>query len=97
MRPRHAADVARAVEGSLVGDDVEVARVVTDSREASPGALFFAYLGLYSLGRFAIEGLRLDSFWVGSLRVPQLASVAGVLIAIAGLVWTSRRSPAVPA
>src|SRR2546428_890033 len=65
--------------------------------EDRPGALFFAYLGLYSLGRFAIEGLRLDSFWVGSLRVPQLASVAGVLIAIAGLVWTSRRSPAVPA
>src|SRR4029453_17517663 len=41
-----------------------------------PGALFFAYIGLYSVGRFAIEALRLDSFWLGSLRVPQLASVA---------------------
>src|SRR5919204_6747837 len=53
-----------------------------------PGALFFAYLGLYSLGRFAIEGLRLDSFWVGSLRVPQIASIVGLLIAAAGLLWT---------
>src|SRR5262249_365344 len=39
-----------------------------------PGALFFCYIGLYSIGRFAIEALRLDSFWMGNLRVPQLAS-----------------------
>jgi phosphatidylglycerol:prolipoprotein diacylglycerol transferase len=56
-----------------------------------PGALFFAYVGLYSVGRFAIEALRLDSFWLGSIRVPQLASVVGVLIALAGLIWTCRR------
>ncbi len=62
-----------------------------------PGALFFSYLGLYSVGRFMIEGLRLDSFWLGPLRVPQLASVVGVLIAVAGLLWTHRRAPAVPA
>jgi phosphatidylglycerol:prolipoprotein diacylglycerol transferase len=56
-----------------------------------PGALFFAYVGLYSVGRFAIEALRLDSFWLGSIRVPQLASVVGVLIAVAGLIWTRLR------
>jgi len=56
-----------------------------------PGALFFAYVGLYSVGRFAIEALRLDSFWLGSIRVPQLASVVGVLVALAGLIWTRRR------
>ena len=55
------------------------------------GALFFAYLGLYSVGRFVIEGLRLDSFWLGSLRVPQLASVAGIVIAIVGIMWSRRR------
>src|SRR5206468_3325994 len=38
-----------------------------------PGALFFCYIGLYSIGRFAIEALRLDSFWLGNFRVPQLA------------------------
>lgn len=57
-----------------------------------PGALFFAYLGLYSVGRFAIEALRLDSFWVGAFRVPQLASMVGVVIAVVGVIWTHRRA-----
>ncbi len=60
-----------------------------------PGALFFCYIGLYSVGRFAIEALRLDSFWLAGLRVPQLASVAGVMLAVAGLAWALRR-PAIP-
>jgi phosphatidylglycerol:prolipoprotein diacylglycerol transferase len=59
---------------------------------AHPGALFFCYIGLYSIGRFAIEALRLDSFWLGSFRVPQLASVVGVIIAVIGLAWTRHRS-----
>ena len=59
-----------------------------------PGALFFAYLGLYSVGRFVIEGLRLDSFWLAGLRVPQLASVLGVVIAVIGLAWARRRASA---
>jgi phosphatidylglycerol:prolipoprotein diacylglycerol transferase len=62
-----------------------------------PGAAFFCYIGLYSVGRFAIEALRLDSFWLGSFRVPQLASVAGVIVAVIGLAWTRRRSTPVPA
>ncbi len=62
-----------------------------------PGALFFCYIGLYSIGRFAIEALRLDSFWLGNFRVPQLASVLGVLVAVIGLAWTRHRSSPVPA
>jgi phosphatidylglycerol:prolipoprotein diacylglycerol transferase len=62
-----------------------------------PGALFFAYVGLYSIGRFAIEALRLDSFWLGSVRVPQLASLIGVLVAVAGMAWASRRATTSPA
>jgi phosphatidylglycerol:prolipoprotein diacylglycerol transferase len=58
---------------------------------AHPGALFFVYIGLYSIGRFAIEAIRLDSFWLGSIRVPQLASVIGVLIAVIGVAWSRRR------
>ena len=58
-----------------------------------PGAVFFSYIGLYSVGRFAIEGLRLDSFWMGPFRVPQLASLAGVLVAGAGLWWARGRPP----
>ena len=56
-----------------------------------PGALFFCYVGLYSVGRFAIESLRVDSFWLGGLRVAQLASVAGLLIAVVGVALVSRR------
>ena len=43
-------------------------------------------------GRFLIERLRLDSFWVGAFRVPQLASLVGVLVAVAGLAWTRHRA-----
>ena len=57
-----------------------------------PGALFFTYIDLYSIGRFTIETIRLDSFWLGPFRVAQLASLLGVLVAIAGLAWTRRRA-----
>ena len=57
-----------------------------------PGALFFWYIGLYSVGRFAIESLRLDSFWVAGFRVAQIASLAGIVVAIIGLAWTRRRA-----
>jgi phosphatidylglycerol:prolipoprotein diacylglycerol transferase len=57
-----------------------------------PGGLFFVYIGLYSVGRFAIEAIRLDSFWLGPFRVAQLASLLGVLVAIIGLVWTRHRA-----
>ena len=57
-----------------------------------PGALFFCYVALYSVGRFFIEAIRLDSFWVGPFRVPQLASLAGLVVAAIGLAWTRRRA-----
>lgn len=60
---------------------------------ARPGALFFAYVGLYSVGRFLIESLRLDSFWLGPFRVAQLASVAGVVLALAALLLPRRGAP----
>jgi len=62
-----------------------------------PGALFFCYVGLYSIGRFAIEAIRLDSFWLGAYRVPQLASVVGVLVAVVGVIWASRRTSSLAA
>ena len=62
------------------------------SLRAKPGSVFFAYVGLYSVGRFVIEGVRLDSFWLGPFRVAQLASVLGVVIAVVGLWWTARRA-----
>ncbi|MGK0468532.1 MAG: phosphatidylglycerol:prolipoprotein diacylglycerol transferase [Clostridium sp.] len=44
------------------------------------GTVFFTYIGLYSIGRFFIEGLRTDSLMFAGLRVAQLISLAGVAL-----------------
>jgi phosphatidylglycerol:prolipoprotein diacylglycerol transferase len=44
------------------------------------GTVFFTYIGLYSMGRFFIEGLRTDSLMFAGLRVAQLISLAGVVL-----------------
>jgi phosphatidylglycerol:prolipoprotein diacylglycerol transferase len=59
-----------------------------------PGAVFFAYIGLYSVGRFFIEPLRLDSFWVAGFRVAQVAAVVGVIVAALGIARAVRRGGA---
>jgi prolipoprotein diacylglyceryl transferase len=46
------------------------------------GDIFAIYIGLYSVGRFFIEGLRTDSLMLGSLRMAQVISL--ILIAISG-------------
>ena len=46
------------------------------------GDIFAIYIGLYSIGRFFIEGLRTDSLMLGSLRMAQVISL--ILIAISG-------------
>src|SRR5205085_422237 len=35
---------------------------------------------------------KLYSFWLGPFRVAQLASLAGVVVAVVGLAWTRRRA-----
>ncbi|MBI3454722.1 MAG: prolipoprotein diacylglyceryl transferase [Candidatus Rokubacteria bacterium] len=62
--------------------------------QRAPGAVFLAYLGLYSLGRFWIEGLRMDSLMLGPLRVAQLVSVIAVVIAGVGVPILLRRRSA---
>lgn len=62
--------------------------------ERYPGALFLCYLGLYSVGRFFVEGLRLDSLMAGGLRTAQLMSLLLIVAAAAGLVWRLRTAPA---
>ncbi|HYB43195.1 MAG TPA: prolipoprotein diacylglyceryl transferase [Candidatus Methylomirabilis sp.] len=56
--------------------------VFRDRLERAPGALFLAYLGLYSLGRYFTEGLRTDALMLGPIRIAQLVSVAGVIAAL---------------
>ncbi len=57
-----------------------------------PGALTLSYLGLYSLGRFFVEGLRIDSLMLGSFRAAQIVSAFLVGAATIGLVALLRRN-----
>lgn len=59
--------------------------------EDRPGALSLCYLGLYSVGRFFVEGLRIDSLMLGSLRAAQVVSLALVAAAGLGLLWMLRK------
>lgn len=51
------------------------------------GIVFMTYIGLYSLGRFFVEGLRTDSLMIGSFRIAQLVSLSGVIIWIVYLIF----------
>jgi phosphatidylglycerol:prolipoprotein diacylglycerol transferase len=65
-----------------------------DRLERAPGALFLAYVGLYSLGRLFTEGLRTDPLMLGSLRVAQLASLLFMALALVGIPFLLRRRSA---
>ncbi|MDD2422412.1 MAG: prolipoprotein diacylglyceryl transferase [Heliobacteriaceae bacterium] len=54
------------------------------------GEVFLAYLAYYSLGRFGIEALRMDSEMLGPFRLAQVMSLVWILVA-AGLVYYRRR------
>ena len=55
------------------------------------GTVFFSYIGLYSIGRFFIEGLRTDSLMFGGIRVAQLISLTGIALWIIFLVINYKR------
>ncbi|WP_026888896.1 prolipoprotein diacylglyceryl transferase [Clostridium beijerinckii] len=44
------------------------------------GVVFFSYIGLYSVGRFIIEGMRTDSLMLGNIRMAQLISLSGIIV-----------------
>lgn len=71
------------------------ARRVKSSWRMPAGALFFSYLLLYNVLRYAIEHLRIDStFLVDSIRLNALVSGALVIIGAAGLYWLHRQAKA---
>jgi phosphatidylglycerol:prolipoprotein diacylglycerol transferase len=59
--------------------------------ESRPGALTLSYLALYSLGRFFVEALRIDSLMLGNLRAAQVVSLLLVAASIAGLMLVMRK------
>jgi phosphatidylglycerol:prolipoprotein diacylglycerol transferase len=70
--------------------------VLRDRLKRAPGALFLAYLGLYSVGRLFTEGLRIDPLMFGSLRIAQVVSLVGMVVAAVGvpLLLRQRQRPA---
>jgi len=58
--------------------------------QGRPGALTLCYLGLYSVGRFFVEGLRIDSLMLGNLRAAQVVSLVLIVAAGAGLALMRR-------
>ena len=60
------------------------------------GSIFLVYLVAYSIGRFAIEGLRTDSQMFGSLRMAQMISLVGIGIGSIGLSWLYLRRRSLP-
>jgi len=98
VRPRALSDVARATGGELVGEDAVVRSVVTDSREAEPGALFVALRGERDDGERWID----DAFARGAAGALAGASASGAgpvvhtadpLAALADLAADERRGP----
>ena len=61
-------------------------------RTKQVGIVFFTYIGLYSIGRFFIEGLRTDSLMFGSIRIAQLVSLFGIVIWLGYLIFIKYRT-----
>lgn len=55
--------------------------------KVKPGILAFVYMGLYSLGRFFIEWIRLDSSIIMGIKADQITAVAGMIVAIVVIVY----------
>lgn len=53
------------------------------------GQLFGVYLILYSIGRFFIEGLRLDSFMAAGLRIDQITALLMTALGLAIIIYNA--------
>lgn len=54
------------------------------------GEVFLLYMGMYSIGRFFIEGMRTDSLMLGPLRMAQVISIAFIVLGF-GSIWFIRK------
>jgi phosphatidylglycerol:prolipoprotein diacylglycerol transferase len=71
---------------SLWDFTVFIILMITLRKTKKVGSVFFTYIGLYSIGRFFIEGLRTDSLMFGPVRIAQLVSLSGIVIWVAFLI-----------
>ena len=83
-----------AVGYELVWDLLIFALLMTlRSRYAGTGRIFWLYVLLYGIGRFWISFYRIDTIVVAGLSQAQVIAVAGVLLGIGGLIWTTYIRP----
>lgn len=61
-------------------------------KEREHGVILYAYMILYSIGRFFIEGLRTDSLMFLGMRQAQLISVAAILFGIVMIYLTKKKA-----
>lgn len=62
-----------------------------ESFTATPGLLFVAYLGLYSIGRFLLTFTRVEKVWFLGLQEAQIISLLGLGVALLLLIRFERR------
>jgi prolipoprotein diacylglyceryl transferase len=73
---------------------VVLLRVARHWRRYPPGYILALYLALYSLGRFFVEGLRVDpAHEIGPLRLNQVVAVVVFAVSLAVLVRVRKRAP----
>lgn len=66
------------------------------NKKSFNGEVAFLYLGLYSVGRFFIEGMRTDSLMLGPFRVAQLVSLILIIISVVAIIYGRKKNkPAV--
>ena len=58
--------------------------IIKNKRKFS-GQIAFTYLGLYSMQRFFVEGLRADSLMIGNIRISQILSV--IIFAVSLIIY----------
>jgi prolipoprotein diacylglyceryl transferase len=56
------------------------------------GELILLYMGIYSVGRFFIEGLRTDSLMLGPIRMAQFISLVFIGVALAAWMYMRKKS-----
>lgn len=77
---------------SLWNVTVFIALIIILRKTSKVGNVFFAYIGLYSLGRVLIEGLRTDSLMIYGFRIAQLVSLTGVIISVVFFIVSNKKS-----
>jgi phosphatidylglycerol---prolipoprotein diacylglyceryl transferase len=60
------------------------------------GTIALLYLIAYSSGRVWIEGLRMDSLMLGSLKIAQVVSLSAIALGIFGLIWLYQMNKPLP-